>query len=565
MDHACSPAVALAPVTLIMLGRAADSWLNIFLVMSDDQGFRAALAREWPPLHRAFSFMKRLFFSVLLLGVFGAARLCGSDLTLHPAFSDHMVLQREKPVAVFGRGHAGASVSVGFANQSQTTTVKPDGTWQVTLSALSVSTTPSVLTVRSADDRIECRDVLVGDVWFCSGQSNMARPFRAFSELTGTVASVSRPLVRIFSAAHELAPAPSDVPLSPTNKNEAAFNRWNETSPAVLQEASPLACYFAAELSDKLKIPIGIFNCGWGATAIEDWIPRDVLDKLRLTDGSISSAIDPISKTPRSERYNALVHPFLGVTFKGFLWYQGESNSRWPEDYNILFPALINCWRERFHAEDRPFYFVQLAPYHNVQWDSSGEAWAWLRESQTRTLRMVPRTGMTVITDLGEFEDIHPQSKAAAATRLALFALRDAGLPVNPVGPFFDSMRIEGNCCFIRFDHAGSGLEARRVVMNRQKNQPIGRDPQAFVVEADQVHGFVVCGADQKFVEAHAAIVGDHVEVWSEAVSSPVAVRYGWANFPLCNLFSREGLPAAPFRTDSFPRPALQKEPKKPR
>jgi sialate O-acetylesterase len=200
-----------------------------------------------------------------------------------------------------------------------------------------------------------------------------------------------------------------------------------------------------------------------------------------------------------------------------------------------------------------------------VQWDISGEAWAWLRESQTRTLRMVPRTGMTVITDLGEFEDIHPQSKAAAAARLALFALRDAGLPVNPVGPFFDSMRIEGNRCLIRFDHSGSGLEARRVVMNRQKNQPIGRDPQAFVVDPDQVRGFVICGADQKFVEAHAAIVGDHVEVWSEAVPAPVAVRYAWANFPLCNLFSREGLPAGPFRTDSFARPALQKEPKKSR
>ena len=509
--------------------------------------------------------MKRSFPFVLLLGLVSAASVCGSDLRLHPAFSDHMVLQREKPVAVFGRGQAGALVSVAFADQSQTTTVKSDGTWQVTLSALSVSTTPSVLTVRSADDRIECRDILVGDVWFCSGQSNMARPFKLFSELTGTVASVSRPLVRIFSAAHELSPVPSDVPLSPTKKTEADFNRWSETSPAILQEASPLACYFAAKVSDTLKIPIGIFNCGWGATAIEDWIPRDVLDKVRLTDGSVPTAMDALSKTPRSERYNALVHPFLGVTFKGFLWYQGESNSRWPQDHAILFPALINCWRERFHAEDRPFYFVQLAPYHNVQWDISGEAWAWLRESQTRTLRAVPRTGMAVITDLGEFEDIHPQAKEAAADRLALFALRDAGLSVNPVGPFFDSMRIEGNRCIVRFDHAGSGLETRRVVMNRQKNQPIGRDPQAFVVEADQVRGFVICGANQKFVEAQAAIIGDHVEVWSEAVPTPVAVRYAWANFPLCNLFSRDGLPAAPFRTDSFAQPALQQEPRKAR
>jgi sialate O-acetylesterase len=208
---------------------------------------------------------------------------------------------------------------------------------------------------------------------------------------------------------------------------------------------------------------------------------------------------------------------------------------------------------------------MQLAPYHDVKWDISGEAWAWLRESQTRTLRIVPRTGMAVITDLGEFEDIHPQAKEAAAARLALFALRDAGLPVNPVGPFFASMTVEGNRCRIRFDHAESGLETRRVVMNRQKNQPIGRDPQAFVVEADQVRGFVICGADRKFVEAQAAIVGEHVEVWSEAVPVPVAIRYAWANFPLCNLFGRDGLPVAPFRTDSFALPALQQATRRPR
>ena len=511
------------------------------------------------------SAMKRSFPFVLLLGLVSAASVSGSDLSLHPAFSDHMVLQREKPVAVFGRGRAGASVSVAFSDQSQTTTVKPDGTWQVMLSALSASTKPSVLTVRSTDEQIECRDVLVGDVWFCSGQSNMARPFKLFSELTGTVASVSRPNVRIFSAAHELSPVPADVPLPPTKKAEASFNRWNETSPEVIQEASPLACYFAANVSDELKIPIGILNCGWGATMIEDWIPQDVLSKLRLTDGAAPSATDTASKSPRSERYNALVHPFLGVTFKGFLWYQGESNSRRPEDYATLFPALINCWRERFHAEDRPFYFVQLAPYHGVKWDISGEAWAWLRESQTRTLRVVPRTGMAVIIDLGEFEDIHPQAKAAAASRLALFALRDAGLPVNPIGPFFDSMTTKGNHCSIRFTHAEAGLETRRVVMNRQKDQPIGKDPQAFVAEADQVRGFVICGADQKFVEAQAAIVGDQVEVWSEAVPAPVAVRYAWANFPLCNLFSRDGLPVAPFRTDRFAQPRLQQESRQPR
>ena len=205
---------------------------------------------------------------------------------------------------------------------------------------------------------------------------------------------------------------------------------------------------------------------------------------------------------------------------------------------------------------------MQLAPDGPRSWDTTKEAWAWLRETQTEALKL-PYTGMTVITDLGEFDDIHPQTKKEAGERLALFALRDAGLPVEPVSPMFKSMQIEGNRCKIEFSHAESGLETRRVVMNKKKDQPIQKDPEAFIVEADHLQGFTICGGDQKFVAAQAAIVDGHVEVWNDAITAPVAVRYAWSTFPLCNLFSKAGLPANPFRTDDFPMPILQPDKKK--
>jgi sialate O-acetylesterase len=496
----------------------------------------------------------RLF--ILLICLLHGAMLLAGDLTLHPAFSSNMVLQRDQPVNVFGSGKPGASVSVSFASQTVSTTVQQDGNWKVVLTPLKVSTSPAVLTVKSNSEQIECTNVLVGDVWFCSGQSNMARGFNAFNQLTNNIASVSRPLVRIYITAHEVAKSPASTPLPPSKPKEKDLNQWQESKPGILMQASPLACFFADKVSDELHIPVGIMISCTGATAIQAYCPQELLTRLNITPPSLKLKEDTSSANEPSLCYNTYTHPYLDVTFKGFLWSQGESNADHPEIYRILFPAMIQTYRTLFHAENRPFYFMQLAPYGSVGWDTSKEAWAWLRESQAEALKL-PKTGMTVMTDLGEFGDIHPQTKQAVGERLALFALRDEGKPVQPLSPMFKSMNVVGSKCQIRFLNTEKGLETRRVVMNKTHALPIQKDPEAFVVEPDKVQGFMICGEDHHFVEASAAIVGDHVEVWNDTIQKPIAVRYAWATFPLCNLFSKEGLPVSPFRTDDFPMPVL--------
>jgi sialate O-acetylesterase len=488
--------------------------------------------------------------------------LPGGEVKLHPAFSDHMVLQRDQPVNVFGFGEPGDRVTVQFAGQTVTGTVGSDGKWQAVLKPLPASASPSELTVWSGENRISCTDVLVGDVWFCGGQSNMERPFRTYSQLKDTIPALGNPQIRLFTTARVTSPIPLDVPPVPPGKGEGNFNRWQECNATTLPNFSPLAYYFGAKVNASLKVPVGLMVSAWGSTAAEPWVSQEVMAKLDL---GYQLPIDPKGKAPHNQPslcYNSMIHPFLQMTFKGFIWYQGESNSQWADKYKIIFPALITSWRELFHAENRPFYFVQIAPYMTLPWDVTGEAWAWLRDSQSATTKLVPNTGMTVITDLGEHDEIHPQAKQAAGERLALFALRDAGLQVQPESPRYRAMKIEGGRCVIAFDYAEAGLETRQVVMNRKKDQPIQKDPEAFVVPAGELAGFTICGEDRNFVPAKAAIAGNSVEVWNDSIPAPVAVRYGWASFPLCNLFSKEGLPARPFRTDDFPMPRLKAEKK---
>lgn len=500
--------------------------------------------------------LNKFIFSLLLFLTL-SPWIMGETLQFHPAFSDNMVLQREAPVSIFGKGKPGSKVTVTWKDQNPSTEVTKEGKWKIILSALQASSEPGVLTAASENEKVSCNNVLVGDLWFCSGQSNMERPFSTYSVLKETLPSLENPLIRLYHTARVISTKPLSEPLAPTNKNDADSNQWHECKTEFLENFSPLAYFFAAKVSRELKIPIGILVSAWGGTQAECWTPQETLEALNL---KIEFQVNPNNPSQPHETailYNSMIHPFLDLTFKGFLWYQGESNSKWPENYKIIFPAMIQSWRDRFQGAERPFYFVQIAPYTPLPWDlTGGEAWAWIREAQMSALSL-PKTGMVVTTDRGEYVDIHPQDKKPVAERLALFALRDAGHAVQPESPRFDSLSVKGNRCLIRFKNALSGLETRQVIMNNKKNLPIQKDPEAFVVEADSVKGFTICGEDQKFIEAQAKIVEGEVEVWSEMIPRPVAVRYAWKSFPLCNLFSKEGLPVAPFRSDSFPMPVL--------
>lgn len=246
-------------------------------------------------------------------------------------------------------------------------------------------------------------------------------------------------------------------------------------------------------------------------------------------------AVDPgtIDKDDQSVLYNGMIHPFRNFTFKGVIWYQGESYSERALTYNSLFAGMIESWREAFGRGDLPFYYVQLAPYGNVGSASlEGATYAWLREAQTQTLS-VTNTGMAVITDAGEYFDIHPQNKPPVGERLARFALRDEGVDVIPDSPLYSGMQVSGNRITLSFDHAETGLRTQDVVMNKNKNYAPGTDPDAFTIPASSLSGFTICGANKIFVAANAVITGNQVVVSSPSVPRPVAVRYGWTNFPL--------------------------------
>lgn len=480
------------------------------------------------------------------------------EVFLNKLFTDNMVLQRDTKVPIYGRGDAGDQVNVAFDGQSETTKVGPDGKWMVVLKPMVASAEGTNLTVVSAgcdrQSRISITNILVGDVWFCSGQSNMDRPFMEYSLLKNKTAGIHDPMIRLYVTSHEVMAGPQEEPLP----DPALGGAWQECSEGYLNSFSPTAYYFGARLQKELNVPIGLIESSWGGTRIESWMPEDLLLKLGEPVRPVHAGGELNQHTP-SALYDTMVHPFRKFNFKGIIWYQGESNSEWPVEYGKLFPAMIESWREKFGRGNIPFYYVQLAPFKTLPWNIKGEAWAWLRASQAMALKL-PRTGMVVTTDIGEYEDIHPQAKESVGERLALWALRDELCDVPISGPRFSKMKINEDVCMLWFAHTEPELAAGRVVMNRNPRIPIGADKEAFRLDPDKLHGFTICGEDRKFVEADARIAGSQVVVWNLEIKKPVAVRYGWSNFPLCNLFNKEGLPASPFRTDDFPSPGFHGE-----
>lgn len=495
--------------------------------------------------------MKRLFsmFAAFYLTV--TLFVC-ADLNPHPVFTDNMVLQRGVPVRIFGTGQPGTGVTVEACGQKKTALVAENNTWFVELDAMRANRKPSVVRITDSVSCITFTNILVGDVWLCSGQSNMDRPYEAYSLLRDDIERQANPEIRLLVSSHR----PSRDPVNDPSIDPLFCGSWQECSPQYLRKFSATAYFFGAKLNREQGVPIGLIESAWGGTRAEAWTPSASLAELGIKreEELIESSNDKLSHHNHSVLYNGMIHPYRDFVFKGVIWYQGESNSKWPEEYGSLFSKMIESWRDVFNRGDIPFYFVQLAPFKTRPWNKSGAAWAWLRESQAKALGL-RNTGMIVTTDLGEYEDIHPQAKQPVGERLALLALKDAGRDVVAQGPSFKKMEFNGNKVVIEFEGAENGLETRRVIMNKNRNLPVGDDENAFIVPETELRGFTICGLDRKFVEAKAEIKGNSVLVWSDSIERPVAVRYGWANFPLCNLYNSSGLPASPFRTDSFDAP----------
>ncbi|MEX2139826.1 MAG: sialate O-acetylesterase [Pirellulales bacterium] len=426
-------------------------------------------------------------------------------------FTDHMVLQRDKPVKVWGTAAADEKVSVRIGEQSVDTTAK-DGKWQVELKPLTAGG-PHTLTIEGAN-KIELANVLIGEVWIASGQSNMQWTIKQSEDPEKVAAEARRPRIRLFTVKRDGASEPQ----------ENVEGRWDVCSPETVGDFSAVAYHFGAALHKQLDVPIGLISTNVGGTAAQRWTPKEVLD-------STAELKKYAEEKNAGDLYNAMIHPLLKFRIKGAIWYQGESNAGEAHRYRVLFPAMIKSWRDRWDQGDFPFLFVQLAPWVPSN-DPTNATWAELREAQLMTLSKSPNTAMAVITDVGDEKDIHPKPKKPVGERLALAARALAyGEKIEYSGPIFESLTTSGERAILRFKHAGEGLEVR----------------------GEKLTGFAVAGEDKKFHNAEAKIEGDTVIVSSSEVNAPLAVRFGWANYPAVNLWNKNGLPGSPFRTDSWP------------
>jgi sialate O-acetylesterase len=309
-------------------------------------------------------------------------------------------------------------------------------------------------------------------------------------------------------------------------------------------------------LQEHLKVPVGFIHTSWGGTRIETWMSPKALQAAGTYEPEPTKGVNA---NTASALYNGMIQPLLNYRARGAVWYQGESNAGRAYKYRTLFPGMIESWRTEWNNPDLAFFWVQLAPFGAVQKMPGESDWAELREAQTMALKL-KNTGQAVITDFGNEYDIHPTPKRPVGDRLALVARAlTYGEKIAYSGPLYKSVKFAGNKAILSFDHVGSGLVAKELVPTKEnaKGQSAWRTkdntPGAGLI------GFTVCGKDHQFQPAKAEIAGNAVVVTSELVDAPIAVRYGWANHPLCNLFNREGLPASPFRTDDFPGKTQQK------
>lgn len=446
-------------------------------------------------------------------------------LSLASIFSDHMVLQRDMKVPVWGTAAPGAKVVVEVDGKQQSATADDDGDWKVAIGPFKAGG-PHEVTVTAGDDELKLADVLFGDVWICSGQSNMEWPMTATKDAETEIAVADWPDIRFV-----------DVPNVTSEQPVDSFQStgWQACKPENIGQFSAVAYFFARDLHKELNVPIGLIGCNWGGTMMEAWTSRDALESSK-TFKPIVEADDKLGDSPEAVEakkklgphrpaalFNGMISAVVPYGIRGAIWYQGESNAARHDQYAELSKLMIADWRNRWGQGDFPFLLVQLAAF-----EPGGDAWPFLREAQTETLE-APNTGMAVAIDIGDQKDIHPRNKQDVGARLAL-AARHVAYDQDLVysGPMYREMKAADGAVRLSFDHVGGGLKAG----------------------GDALTGFQIAGADGKFVPAEGKIDGAQVVVSSKEIAEPAAVRYNWAAFPDGNLQNAEGLPAVPFRTD---------------
>ncbi len=522
---------------------------------------------------------------ILAFGL-GASSL-HAELSLPHFFDDHMVLQQGKAAPVWGWAEPQATVRISFAGSTVEGQADAEGEWRLELPSMESSATGRTLRVESGDFEVEIEDVLVGEVWFASGQSNMVMTLGRSTDAEAEIAKADYPKIRMFQGA--LTPA--------AEPQENIEGQWVICSPDTAGAYSAVAYYFAQRVHEELDVPVGILRAAWGGKPVETFTSREALETTELggqlleqMDVATANYVPEVAQKryeaalakwqpkvdawrarmaglsekeranlPRSQArpprkpvlakpanvtegqpgvlYNGMIHPFVGYAMQGAIWYQGEGNAKpgRASHYEEMFSLKIRDWRERW-GDEFTYLYVQLANFRKPTAEPGvPDLWALLQDEQRKTLT-VPNTGMAVINDAGEADDIHPRDKKTVGNRLALWALaKDYGKSLVYSGPLYRSYQVEGHMIRIGFDHIGGGLKSR-------DGHPLQR--------------FEIAGADQVWHWADAVIDGKHVLVSSPKVEEPVAVRYAWASNPEgANLVNAAGLPASVFRTDDWPMP----------
>ena len=489
--------------------------------------------------------------ALLCLGLFTTAAV--AEVSLPNVFSDHMVLQRRQPNRVWGKASPGEKVTVTIAAQSQEATAGADGAWQVMLAPMEAGA-PVKLVAKGPTNEVAVADVLVGEVWIVSGQSNMRYGLSQAYDSDLEIAAANHPEIRLLNF-------PSVGAQTPTWTHANAH--WTLCTPQTARAFSAVGYVFARQIQESLGVPVGIIDNAWAGSRAEAWVARKYFDgrenllplvarfdgfAKELAEleakGPVSPADQPKARQLRTDvngddrpanAWNGIVASHAGYGIRGVLWYQGEGNTPRGYQHRELFPLLIESWRKEWGQGDFPFYWVQL-PGNSAEKPEPGDSdWAELRESQTMTLAKVPNSGQVVTIDLSEDGNLHPRSKKDVGLRLARLALaRDYGIVMPYQSPVYRSMSIVGGKAILTFDHPNGNLR----VLN---SPPV-------------VRGFAIAGEDRKFVWADATINRDGtITVSSDKVPNPVAVRYGWADNPVCNVYDNARLPLTPFRTDDWP------------
>lgn len=452
--------------------------------------------------------------AVVLLLTLLAAATARADLALHGLFSDNAILQRDRKLAVCGKTDKPEPVTVTFAGQTATAT-PADGGWLARLPPLAASAEGRDLVVSQGDQKITRRNILVGDVWLCGGQSNMQWEVHQCAGAKEALETAANPAIRLFTVGRGGAP----------ERRADVGGRWAEATPETVRTFSAVGYYFGRDLQKAIGVPVGLISSNVGGTTAERWLSAERFAAATELEGM---------RTPqgRHDLYNAMIAPLAPFGIKGAIWYQGESNADRPHHYRHVLANVVKSWRETFDQEDLPFLIVELAPFTPIVNEPVDQEWAVVRESMQWVAATLPGVDTVSTTDVGDERDIHPQRKQPVGERLARAArARVYGEKIVPAGPEFEKAAFDGGRAVASFTNVGGGLESRD----------------------GELKGFTVAGDDKKFHPGKAVIEGATVVVTSDQVPAPKAVRYGWANHPVVNLWNTDGVPASPFRTDNWP------------